>query len=162
MLQQKKGSHPICALCFLSGLPLCSYTSVFLPLLQKPAFILQQIGSWIKSRYASTILHRVRTKKKGALWYRHTITMNAITQTEIEALTQHRGSQKVMDSEAHCIRAEEDAGDRCSGPKRCPTKHKLPASNNCRTCMSHLCERLNGNKRLIWPGAGSWQETDSI
>lgn len=55
--------------------------------------------------------------------------MNAITQTEIEALTQQRGSQKVMDSEAHCIRAEEDAGDRCSGPKRCPTNtNYLPAT----------------------------------
>lgn len=38
-------------------------------------------------------------------------------------------SQKVMDSEAHCIRAEEDAGDRCSGPKRCPTNtNYLPAT----------------------------------
>lgn len=52
-----------------------------------------------------------------------------ITQTEIEALTQHRGSQKVMDSKPHCIRAEEDAGDRCSGPKLCPTNtNYLPAT----------------------------------
>lgn len=38
-------------------------------------------------------------------------------------------------------------------------KHKLPANNNFRACVSHLRERLNGNKWLIWPGAGAWQET---
>ncbi len=41
-------------------------------------------------------------------------------------------------------------------------KHKLPASINSSSCKSHLCERLNRNKWLIWPGAEAWQETDCV
>lgn len=61
------------------------------------------------------------------------------------------------------FRADEGASVSALGRSKAVSyKHKLPASNNFRACVSHLRERLNGNKWLIWPGTGAWQETGSI
>lgn len=83
----------------------------------------------------------------------------------MRALSQHWSlcGHRLMGEGAHCIRERrmEEPSTKVHTHIHTPVshKHKLPASTNSSSCMSHLCDRLNRNERLIWPGAEPWQET---
>lgn len=135
-----------------------------------PSILAHELRACINQQCCMSL--QVSGEKNGTLLMRHTIAPNVIThwiesKENLRALIQHCSlcGHRVMGEGAHCIRERrmvQHSSPEWNTNTPVSHKHKLPANTNSSSCMSHLCERLNRNKWLIWPGTEAWPETDSI